>query len=135
MGCGQKKAGPNELVGEWLGRTVTTKLDGHTHETKTYSARELVMSFSEDGTFSDLDRGVPGETISISGSYEITKDHKLKEKILDATGSKFASMLKGRTAIMDFKVTADQLTIVIRLSGTDGKTIGTTESTFVRAPK
>jgi hypothetical protein len=136
MGCGQKKPGPNELVGEWLGRTVTTKLAGRADETKTYSAREFVMTFSADGTFVDLDRGVPGETITISGSYEITQDHKLKEKILDATGSKFAAMLKGRTVLMDFKVVApDQLTILVQLDDKDGKKMGTTESTFVRAPK
>ena len=134
-GCSEKKADPSELVGEWLCRTVTTKLAGHADETKTYSARELVTSFSADGTFADLDKGVPGETIAMSGTYEITKDHKLKEKILDVTGSKFASALKGRTGIMDFKVAGDQLTIVMQLAGTDGKTIGTTESTFIRAPK
>ncbi len=135
FGCGQKKADSNELVGEWLCRTVTTKLDGHADETKTYLARELVTSFSADGTFADLDNGVPGETIATSGSYEITKDHRLKEKILEATGSKFASMLKGRTAIMDFKVASDQLTIMMQLGDKDGKNMGTMESTFVRAPK
>ena len=136
LGCGQKQADPNELVGEWLGRSVTTKLDGRADETKTYSAREFVMSFSADGTFADLDRGVPGETISISGSYEITKEHQLKEKILEVTGSKIASEgLKGRTAIMDFKLASDRLTIVMQLNGKDGKKMGTTESTFVRAPK
>ena len=104
LGCSQKSPDPNELVGEWLCRSVTTKLAGHADETKTYTAREFVMSFSADGTFADLDNGVPGETLATSGTYEITKDNQLKEKILDATGSKFATMLKGRTAVMDFKV-------------------------------
>jgi len=136
MGCGQKKTGSNELIGEWLGRTVTTKLEGRAAETKTYSAKEYVMSFSAEGTFADQDRGVPGETIFISGSYEITKDHRLKRTILDVTGSKIASDgLKGRTGIMDFKVALDQLTLVMQLVDRDGKNMGSTESTFVRAPK
>lgn len=134
--CGQKKTGPNELVGDWLGRVVTTKLPGHADESKTYTAKELELRYSADGTFAIQDRGEPNETISISGTYEITNDRRLKETILEVTGSKIASDgLKGRTSIKDFNVSADRLTLIMHLVDKAGKNMGTTESTFVRAPK
>ena len=134
--CGEKKTRNNELVGEWLGRTVTTKRDGHADETKTYTASEFEMRFSADGTFVINDRGVPNEPITDSGTYEVTSDHRLKLTILDVIGGpKIAAGAKGRTVVMDLKVSPDQFSLVMHLVDQAGKSMGTMESTYVRAPR
>jgi hypothetical protein len=135
--CGEKKSGKNEVVGEWLGRTVTTKRDGHADETKTYAANEFEMKFLPDGTFMINDRGVPNEPTTLSGTYEVTSDHRLKQTVLQASGGPkiVTDAMKGRTVVMDLKVSSDQLSLVMHLVDKAGKSMGTTESTFVRAPQ
>jgi hypothetical protein len=134
--CGERKAANNELIGEWLGRSVTVKRAGHADETKAYKENELAMKFSADGTFVIEDRGVPNEQITMRGTYELPGDHRLKETIVDVTGAKFATDgMKGHTSNLEYDVSSDQLKIVRRMNDQAGNLVATTESTFVRAPK
>ena len=112
--------------------TTTTRTEGRPEEIKCYEPNQLTIAFAMNGSFLIFDKSGQ-EPIKVWGDFALTRGNIIQESITEVEGGKpLTDRLVGTKSETEFSITGNRLTLVNKIPGPDGKSMGRKESVFVR---